>query len=107
MRHRGAVPGRPLALSGFTLVEVTVVVAVLGLIMGMSALAFGTLRMPRESATVRALRGARSKAVRTGRPVFIEDSGVPRTTPVLFLPDGRGLGDAVDPLTGAPLRAAP
>ena len=100
--------GEPFA--GFTLVEVLVVIAILGLVFGLSGLAFSSLRLPRESAWVAALRTARNAAIRTGRPVravLPGDTGAYRSLlpAPLFLPDGRAVGPAADPLTGAPLDA--
>lgn len=96
---------------GFTLMEVIVVVAILGLVFGVSGLAFTSLRAPRASVWVTALRHARAESIRTGRPiraVVPVNSGSERTAllAVLFLPDGRAVGPSVDPLTGAPLAAA-
>jgi prepilin-type N-terminal cleavage/methylation domain-containing protein len=77
-----------------TLVELIVVLAVLGVILGMSGLALGTLRIPRESQELAELRRARADAIH---------SGAPRTAHgVRFLPDGRAIGANVDALTGAP-----
>jgi hypothetical protein len=83
-----------------------VVLTLLGLIAGMSGLAFFGLRSPRQSERVRDLWRARSQAIQTGRLVFTGDNSASRTAHVLFLPDGRGLGPGVDPLTGAPLDAS-
>jgi len=105
MRPR-AVRGAPLLPRGFTLVEVIVVVAILGLIAGMSGLAFVSLRSPRASERVRDLWRARAAAIQTGRPVIAGDNRVPRTAHVLFLPDGRAIGSGADPLTGAPIDSA-
>jgi prepilin-type N-terminal cleavage/methylation domain-containing protein len=80
---------------GFTLVELVVVLAVLGLMLGISGLALGSLQLPRESAYSIELRRARAEAIR---------SGIPRATHhARFLPDGRVIGADVDPLTGVPL----
>ncbi len=79
---------------GVTLVELLVVLALLGLILGVSGLALASLREPSESAEIRDLARARTLAIRNGEPVK-QDS-------VLFLPDGRAIGPNVDPLTGAP-----
>src|SRR2546430_12510556 len=68
-RERYAPVARVLCLGGFTLVEVIVVVAILGLIFGVSALAFTSLRVPRELASFAELRRARAEAIHTGRPV--------------------------------------
>jgi len=87
-------------MRGVTLVELLVVVVILGLITGVSGLAFTSLRVPRESALVRAARVARAEAIRTGRPVGLRLDSLRRPV-ILFLPDGRALGRGVDPLTGA------
>jgi len=97
--------------SGFTLVEMVIVVAILALIFGMSGLAFGSLRAPRASARLMALRQARSMAILGGRParaVLPSDSAGYRSRFLvpLFLPDGRAVGDGVNLLTGAPLDSA-
>jgi Tfp pilus assembly protein FimT len=77
-----------------TLVELLVVLALLGLVLGVSGLALASLREPRESGDLREFRRARAEAVQ---------SGTPRTAHrALFLPDGRAIGPNVDPLTGAP-----
>jgi len=47
-RERFAPVARVLWLAGFTLVEVIVVVAIIGVIFGVSALAFTSLRAPRQ-----------------------------------------------------------
>ena len=79
---------------GVTLVELLVVLALLGLVLGMSGLALASLREPRESAHLREMRRARAEAIRSGEAV--------RADSVLFLPDGRAVGPNVDLLTGAP-----
>jgi prepilin-type N-terminal cleavage/methylation domain-containing protein len=106
MRRECVVRGTWLLASGFTLLEVIAVMVILGLIMGMSGLAFVGLRIPRESNVAGELRRARSEAIQTGRPVRIGGNHAPRTTHVLFLPDGRAIGPGADPLTGAPVDAA-
>lgn len=79
---------------GVTIVELLIALAILGVVLGVTGLALGSLRSPRESEQVMNLRRARIEAIR---------SGVPRTThEVLFLPDGRAIGAGVDPLTGTP-----
>jgi len=105
MRRDCLVRGVWFTLSGFTLLEVMVVLVILGLIVWMSGLAFVGLRAPRETNRVGELRRARSEAIRTGRPVVTESNGAPRTAHVLFLPDGRAIGFGADPLTGAPVDA--
>ena len=79
---------------GVTLLELIVVLAVLGVILGVTGLALGTLQNPREAQQLIDLRQARAEAIH---------AGAPRTTHgVRFLPDGRAIGPDVDPLTGAP-----
>ena len=96
--------------AGTTLGELMVALALLGLIVGLSALTLAGLRPAAEDAAVQDLRRARAEAIRTGRPVRMASargdtvaSHTPHPTPVVtFLPDGRALGPGVDPLTGAP-----
>ena len=91
MRAQYAVSCAP----GITLLEMLVVLSVLGIVLGVSGLALGSLRVPRESAELADLRRARAEAIQ---------SGVPRTAHgVRFLSDGRAIGPGLDPLTGAPL----
>src|SRR5437016_7072745 len=89
---------------GATLVELIVVVAIIGLVFGVSGLALSSLRAPRESAGTAALRHARTEAIRTGQPVRAMMTGTQHLAP-LFLPDGRAIGPGADLLTGVPLDA--
>lgn len=107
MKREREACGASLPPSGFTLLEVSVVIVVLGLIMGMSGLALVSLRVPRESAATQELRRARVEAIRTGRAVASLGKHPLRTPHVLFLPDGRAIGAGADPLTGAPFDSAP
>lgn len=77
---------------GVTLVELLVVLAVLGLVLGVSGLGLASLREPVESTALNEQRRARAEAIRFGAPV--------RADSVLFLPDGRAIGPNVNPLTG-------
>ena len=94
--------------SGYTLVEVIVVLALIGLVLGMGGLALASLEVPRDSESVRALHNARAKAIQSGDPVNLivanPDTGANRALRAthLFLPDGRVIGPGVDPLTGSP-----
>jgi len=90
---------------GYTMVEVIVVIAIIGLVIGMSGLAIASLKAPREAEWIRVLRQARAEAIRTGRAVRAADNRIPSTTH-LFFPDGRAVGPGVDPLTGAPRDSA-
>lgn len=95
-----------------TLIEMIVVIALLGLILGISGLALASLREPRGSARARALTEARAQAIRSGEPVRVDlappdSTDAPSSVPVVFLPDGRALGTYVDAITGAPRDAAP
>jgi len=91
---------------GYTIIELIVVLAILGLVLGISGLALASLKAPRESERVRALREARTEAIRAGKPVRTVMYHSPPTT-VLFLPDGRAIGPGVDPLTGVPRDSSP
>ncbi len=94
---------RPVVLSppgGFTLLEIVVTLAVLGLLWGISAVAFWSLDpSPSMQARVRLTR-ARTEAIRSGQVVVevLDDS----SGPVRFLPDGQAIGAGVDPLRGLP-----
>ncbi len=81
-------------MRGVTLLELLVVLTILGVVLGVTGLAIGSLQTPRESVEIRALKRARAEAIH---------SGAPRTARgVRFLPDGRAIGSNVDPLTGIP-----
>lgn len=93
----------------FTLVEVVVALALLGLVLGMSGLTLASLRPTPSAAITRQLTDARADAIRTGRPVAVTvtlpDTGAyraPRTAHYLFLPDGIVIGAGVRLLTGVP-----
>lgn len=77
------------------MLELLVVLTIVGLILGVSGLALGSLKTPVEFEQLRDLKKARADAI---------ESGAPRTAHgVLFLPDGRAIGAGVDPFTGAPV----
>jgi prepilin-type N-terminal cleavage/methylation domain-containing protein len=81
-------------MRGLTLLELLVVLTMLGLFLAVTGLAIGSLKAPRESEQIRALKRARAVAIHSGAPR--------RADGVLFLPDGRAIGPHVDPLTGTP-----
>jgi prepilin-type N-terminal cleavage/methylation domain-containing protein len=91
--------------TGVTLVELLIVIAILGLIFGVSGLAFMSLRLPRGSEWMRQARAARARAIREGIPTAFPTARPPVRPSALFLPDGRAIGPGADPLTGAPLDA--
>ena len=76
------------------MLEMLVVLTVLGLVLAVTGLAIGSLKAPRESEQIRALKRARAEAIHSGAPRAADG--------VLFLPDGRAIGSHVDPLTGSP-----
>ena len=96
--------------AGTTLMELIVVLALVGLLVGVSGLTLASLRPAADAQATQDLRRARAEAIRTGRPVRLStpppDSEVsstpPSTSSWTFLPDGRALGPGVDPLTGVP-----
>jgi len=91
-RHAGRVVR---GLCGVTLLELLVVLTVLGVVLGITGLAFAALRAPRGGERALEIKQVRAEAIR---------AGAPRTTQhARFLPDGRAIGPGVDPLTGAPL----
>lgn len=81
-------------MRGVTLVELLVALTILGLVLGVTGLALGSLKNPRESEQILALRRARAEAIRTGSARTMHH--------VRFLPDGRAIGPGVDPMTGRP-----
>jgi prepilin-type N-terminal cleavage/methylation domain-containing protein len=98
-------------MKGVTLVELIVALALVGLILGISGLALGSLRPPSASGVIPRLDAGRAEALRTGRPVVVHVD----TIAVRFAPDGSssggtimtgGLSLTVDPMTGA-VHAAP
>jgi prepilin-type N-terminal cleavage/methylation domain-containing protein len=91
--------------SGFTVVELMVVLAIFGLTLGVSGLAVASFKAPHESAWIREMRRARVEAIRTGVPTRAvipspTSTGLHQPPPLLFLPDGRAIGADADPLTG-------
>lgn len=95
--------------AAFTLLEVVVTLVLLGLILGVSAVALASLRVPASSVIARTLAVARDSAIQTGVAVVVTvppaDSGIgiaKRAEHVFFLPDGRAVGASLDMLTGRP-----
>jgi len=94
---------------GFSLIEMTVVLLLLALIAGVSVAALWSLRAPPDSSGVGPLLVGRTRALVTGVPVRIARRGSDRDSSpaqVLFLPDGRAVGNGVDPIVGMVVRHA-
>jgi prepilin-type N-terminal cleavage/methylation domain-containing protein len=92
-------------IRGFTLLEVLVTLALLGLLGAVTGLSVASLRPEDASLALRAIERARSDAVGTGRAVVVRHDG----RQVRFLPDGSSSGGwllidgtwfSVSPLTG-------
>jgi prepilin-type N-terminal cleavage/methylation domain-containing protein len=92
-------------MRGFTVLELMVSLVILGVLTGLSALAFRARESTVIEVSLRTLGAARTEAIRTGRPVEWEQD----TVAMRFLPDGSSSGGritlqghvfAIDPLTG-------
>ena len=78
---------------GFTLVEVIVAMAVLGVTLGVAGLAVTSWSVVTEDDEWQSrLRHAESRAVREGRGVVVWPDSAHATPPALRLPDGRRIG---------------
>jgi prepilin-type N-terminal cleavage/methylation domain-containing protein len=71
--------------SGFTLVEVLVTLAIMGVVLGLVAVAGPTLAPPPAAEVPRRIGGARAAAIEQGRPVTLTFSDSSRVT---LYPDG-------------------
>ena len=104
--RRSNYEARITCVSAFTLIEVVVVLALVGLVAGISTVAMVSLRPTQRTELVATLDSARSVAIRSGTPIHVvlvlsDTAGSPRTAHWNFLPDGRALGPNLDPMTGA------
>ena len=89
-------------MRGVTLVELLVVLVLLGVMAGVSAVAVGSLRPPAGWRQAQELARTRAEAIRTGRALTVTTES---SATVRFLPDGRAIGQGVDLLTGEVLDA--
>ena len=87
---------------GLSLIELLVVLAILGLLVGIGALGLAGAKPAPGTTTAQMLARARSEAVRTGRAtiVTIDSAGRHGPTVIRFQPDGGAIGPGVDPWTG-------
>lgn len=90
--------------AGVTLVEMVVVLTLMGVLAGIGGLAFAGLRRPAEDPWTDSVSSARRAAIDSGVTVLLAADSL--HAPVLFLPDGRAIGNGVDPLTGEAIHAA-
>lgn len=74
---------------GFTMLEMLVVLALIGIVASLSAIGIRSAR-PEASDTRRALEAARREAAVSGRPVVLETDSLR----VRLLPDGRVVSDS-------------
>lgn len=88
---------------GVTLAELLVVLVILGISLAGSAIAVTALRPAPVSAAERRFHATRAEAIRSGRSAILIDS---TGASIRLLPDGRVLGDNVDPVTGSLLDSA-
>ncbi|MGE3526891.1 MAG: Tfp pilus assembly protein FimT/FimU [Gemmatimonadales bacterium] len=102
--HISCPPARlPACPPGFTLLEVIVALAVLGVLYGLTTMAFTNLKPTRESEIRDFIVQTRLQAVKTGKPltITVDSAGMVSPRVIRFLPDGRALGEGYDPWTGA------
>ena len=104
----GVHPRAASCLRGVTLVELIVVLAILGILAGVTGLALGAAKpVPSASTEVAAAASARRQALERGEAVTVtlHSGGVART--LTALPDGSVIGDPdlpIERLTGRPPR---
>ncbi len=89
--------------SGFSLVELIVAIAIMGIAATLATVAFRALARPAPESWERTRREARLRAVEEGRQVVVASDSTP-AAPVLFLPDGRVVGEDMDALSGRSVR---
>jgi len=97
--------GRCRDLSGFTLIELAVVLTIIAITAGIASMGVVSLIGNGKDRGVEAIDALRSKAIRQGQPITWEDTVGKRV--VRFLPDGRAIGIGVNAITGRPSPTGP
>ncbi len=107
-RYSGAATAVSPGISGFTLLEMMVVLVVMGVVLSVSVTALPGVRARNAESLADRLARAQRQAVATGRPVTVTAAVPSASSPdssvssILwrFLPDGRAVGPGVDPRNG-------
>jgi prepilin-type N-terminal cleavage/methylation domain-containing protein len=90
--------------SGFTLIELAVTTAIFVLLLSIAAASLASLLAPPGEGNPFAavVESERARAIESGeRSVVLLGDSAGRVEPLLVFPDGRALGQQVDPLDGA------
>ncbi len=85
---------------GITLVELLVVLVIIGVLATTTGLAFSNARLDSKPSKQASLNALRARAILDECPVQLRHGDPTLQTAVLVLPDGRVIGDGIDPLTG-------
>ena len=89
-----------LRTGGVTLVELLVVLVIIGVLATTTGLAFSNARTESKPSKQASLNALRTRAILDEHPVQLRYGDPALETAVLVLPDGRVIGDGIDPLTG-------
>jgi len=85
---------------GVTLVEMLVVLVIIGVLATTTGLAFSSARTESKPSKQASLNALRTRAILDEHAVQLRYGDPVLETAVLVLPDGRVIGDGIDPLTG-------
>ena len=85
---------------GVTLVEMHVVLVIIGVLATTTGLAFSNARLESKPSKQASLNALRTRSILDEHPVQLRYGDPTLQTAVLVLPDGRVIGDGIDPLTG-------